>query len=263
MGRRKSFYVRANTDPGLDFHLVRKKTYTLEGKIIFSDGSAPKPWLQAIYSQDMKVFRADRALTSTWLGQEACDINANAGMFRCHSLLPGTYTLYFNISGFSGPVTDMPNEFAKVTYTVQPKENQSLTVQLHNVPDSVYTKPTTSPRGVLDLQTTCETAADGTPAIQVLAWGRGHSGGACYYMTLFGQPLLRLPTDTYTVNAFEAAFVRRDRSYLGRSSKFEALLMQHGVSMQIHVGQRSEAELPLVPTSKLIDIALASLQGTH
>ncbi len=50
---------------GIDFHLQRKRTYDLTGKIVFSDHSAPKPWPQAIYLQDLRVIRSDRSLTSS------------------------------------------------------------------------------------------------------------------------------------------------------------------------------------------------------
>lgn len=63
-------------------------------------------------------------------------------------------------------------------------------------------------------------------------------------MTFRNDTRLRLPEDKYNVNAFEAAFVERHfSSYLGRSSKVDALLMQQGASVYIHNGQTSEPVL--------------------
>lgn len=116
---------------GIDFHMHRKRTYVLEGKVIFSDRSAPKPSTEAIYSHDLQMFRTDRGLTSTWLGREIGNWNANAGTFRCHSLLPGTYTLYFDLSGGPGTAWNPPMQFAKASYTIQATARQlPLTVQL-------------------------------------------------------------------------------------------------------------------------------------
>jgi len=58
-----------------DFHLLRARTYTLEGKILFIDGANP----QTIHSQSMQVIREDSALTLTWRGREMCSIDASAG----------------------------------------------------------------------------------------------------------------------------------------------------------------------------------------
>jgi hypothetical protein len=71
----------------------------------------------------------------------------------------------------------------------------------------------------------------------VRAWGHGYAGGACYYMNFLGRTGIELPKDHYRVTAFEAAFVGRDHSYLGNSSKFEAALMQHGMLLDLEVGQ--------------------------
>ncbi len=238
----------------IDFHMQRKQTYSLKGKVLFSDGSAPDRW--KMYSHDLKMFRSDRALTSTWLGQETCDWNANAGTFRCDFVLPGTYTLYFDLS-------DWPNgstQFAEVNFTIGGTARQiAPTVQLHNVPADQFVAPRTSPVGFLDLGKACNTAVDNRPAIRVLAWGHGRTGGACYYMTFFGDTRLPLPEDTYIVNAFEASFVAWRTSSLGRNSQFEFFLMQHGTALHIRAGQTSEPVLPILTTKELINIALQSL----
>ena len=78
----------------------------------------PKPGV--VYSHNLRVFRSDRPFTSTWVGEEACDWDANAGTFQCNSLVPGTYTLYFD-----GPdATNRQTQFARVTYTVRSNANQ-------------------------------------------------------------------------------------------------------------------------------------------
>ncbi|MBV8551809.1 MAG: carboxypeptidase regulatory-like domain-containing protein [Acidobacteriaceae bacterium] len=248
---------------GIDLRMQRKRSYVLEGKVMFSDHSAPKPWPQAIYGHDLQMFRSDRALTSTWIGQEACDWNANAGAIRCHSLFPGTYTLYFDISGGPGAF-HMQTQFAEVSYTIRSTAKQlPLMVQLHNVPESRYLELKTGSSGTLDLRKVCESAEEGRPAIQVLAWGHGHAGGACYYMTFRNDTRLPLPEDKYIVNAFEAAFVPRHSSYLGENSKFEALLMQHGISVHIRDGQTSEPNLPVASTEEQINTALDSLRSAR
>jgi hypothetical protein len=243
---------------GIDFHMQRKRSYAFEGRVIFSDGSAPKPW--AVYDHDLKILRADRTLTSTGLAYERCDWDASTGTFRCSSLLPGTYTLYFDLSGMT---FNMPAQFARVSYTVQAKpKQQPLIVQLHNVPSERSQTPKTGPGGFLELRKVCGAAAADKPQIRLLSWGHGHAGGACYYMSFFGNTQLPLPEDTYTVNAFEAAFAPQ-RSHLGKNSKFEAVLMQRGVRVHIHVGRKSEPVLPVLTTSDLIDIALESLRQSH
>jgi uncharacterized protein YydD (DUF2326 family) len=78
-----------------------------------------------------------------------------------------------------------------------------------------------------------------------------------------GSTRLSLPKDYHTVNAFEAAFVRRGRSYLGDSSKFEAALMQQGTRIQVDVGQTSQPKLRVLKTSELIDVALTSVRAGH
>jgi hypothetical protein len=248
---------------GIDFHMQRKRTYSLEGKIIFNDRSAPKPWPRAIYSQDLCVLRTDRALTSTSVGQEFCRIDANAGTFRCDSLLPGDYTLYFRISAGLGAAGSLPPQAAKVRYDVKAAPRQTLTVQLKEVPNGgvVYKNSYKGPVGNLELGKVCAVAADGRPAIRVLAWGHGRAGAACYYMTFWGATSLPLPKDYYNVNAFEAAFVSRNHhSYLGNSSKVEALLMQHGTGVKLEVGETIKPSLPVLTTRQLIEIALSSLK---
>jgi hypothetical protein len=254
----------------IDFHMQRTRAYTLDGKIIFSDHSVPKPWPEAVSSQDLVVFRTDRSLTSTWLGREPCQIDANAGRFRCDSLLPGEYTFYFKVSpGFNvlpgpGAFSYKPTQVAKVRYYVQATDKHSPTVQLHDVPDGGvrYQMPHKGPEGNLDLRRVCATAPDGRPAIQVLAWGQKRAqGGACYYMTFFGNTRLRLPSDSYNVNAFEAAFIARKYSYAGNTSKFEDVLMQRGTRIKLDAGQTIEPSLPVLTTTQLIDIALTSLRA--
>jgi hypothetical protein len=249
---------------GIDFHMHRKRSYVLEGKVTFSDRSAPKPSTEAIYSHDLQMFRTDRGLTSTWLGKETCDWNANAGTFRCYSLLPGTYTLYFNLSGGPGTAWNVPMQFAKASYTIQATARQlPLTVQLQNLPDR-HLERKTGPSGILDLRKVCAIAKDGRAAIEVLAWGHNHSGGACYYMTLKDDTRLPLPEDKYNVNAFEAAFIERHFSlHVGRTSKVEALLMQHGIPVYIHGGQTSEPGSTVVSAEEQINMALASLRPAH
>jgi hypothetical protein len=160
---------------GVDFRMQRKRSYAFEGKVVFSDGSAPKPW--AIYVHDLRILRSDRALTSTWLGYEECNWNASTGTFRCYSLLPGTYTLYFDLSGMT---FNMPIQAGRVSYTVQAKaQQQPLTVQLHNIPRGQSQTPKTGPSGVLDLRKVCGAAASDKPQIQVLSWGHSHATAAC------------------------------------------------------------------------------------
>jgi hypothetical protein len=246
---------------GIDFHMQRERAYRLEGKIIFSDHSVPKPWPEAIYSQDLIVLRSDRSLTS--FAAERCEINANAGSFRCDSLLAGEYTFYFEIRAGLGAASNIPTQTAKVRYTVPAAANQIFAVQLHELPNYGvrYQMPYKGPGGNLDFEKVCSTASDGRPAIRVLAWGRGHAGGACYYMTFWDITRLRLPKDYYNVNAFEAAFMpEHHRSYLGNSSKFEEILMQHGTRIKLDLGQTIEPSLPILTTAQLINIGLSSLK---
>jgi len=237
---------------GFDFHLARGKTYPFEGKLILSDGSAPKHPPETMAA----VFRADRTLTSTYPGREDCE--ASTGNVRCGSLLAGTYTLYVTVPERLWPHS---SEFAKISFTVPSKNSQPMTIHLHSVPDSVEThSPEGVPHGVLDLRQTCDIAVDQVPAIEVMAWGRGHSARICPYM-LFRPREIPLPPDTYTVNAFEQAFMHGSyRNYLGDSEKVEALLMKHGSSVQIKTGQTRHPNLPLLSTSQIISIALAYLR---
>ena len=234
--------------------MQRKRSYGLEGKVVFSDGSPPKPW--GIYDHDVRMLRSDRAFASTWLERQKCGWNANTGTFRCYSLLPGTYTLYFDLSGIS---FQTPKQFARVTYTVQPNAKQPpLTVQLHNVPAKPSQTPKAGPSGFLDLRKVCGAAA-GKPQIEVLLWGHSPAAAPCYLMSFFGNTRLPLPEDTYTVNAFEDAFTLRN-AYLAEQSKFEGVLMQRGVRVRIRAGQKREPVLPVLTASDLIEIALKSLR---
>jgi len=240
---------------GVDFHMHRKRSYSIQGTVLLSNGSEPKYLPRASDFHFLETLRSDRALTSTPLGYEACDWNVEAGSFRCDSLLPGTYTLYFGL----GRGYNRPTQSAKVSYTVEATGTQRpLTVQLHNVPNGPSLISKTNPSGFLDTRKVCQATSADKPAIEVLAWGHGHAGSPCYYMATGADTPLSLPADTYTVNAFETAFLRRH--YLGRNPKFEALLMQHGVPVHIRVGQTSEPELPVLTTKELIDIGLKSLQ---
>jgi hypothetical protein len=235
----------------IDFQMQRKRSYVLEGKAVFSDGSPPKPW--ALYDQDVKMVRSDQAFASTWLERQECDWNASTGTFRCYSLLPGTYTLYFDLSGISFHI---PKQFARVTYTVQPNAKQlPLTVQLHNVPAKASQTPKAGPSGFLDLRKVCGAAAADKQQIEVLLWGHSPAAAPCYLMSFFGNTRLPLPEDTYTVNAFEAAFTLRN-AYLAEQSKFEGVLMQRGVRVRIRAGQKREPALPVITTGDLIEIAL-------
>lgn len=252
-----------NHRAGIDFHMQRKRASRLEGTIIFSDHSAPKPWPEAIYLQDLVVVRSDHGLTSTWLGWEPCQINANAGTFRCDSLVPGEYTFYFEIEPGLGAARNLRTQAAKVRCYVQAAAKQVLTVQLHNIAGGgvLSQRPYTGPGGILDFGNICATASDGRPAIQVLAWGQGRASGACYYMSFWGNAKLRLPKDYYSVSAFEAAFVARNHSYLGDSSKFEGVLMQRGTRVKLDVGQTIKPSLPVLTTAQLINIGLTSLRA--
>ncbi len=243
---------------GVDFHMHRERAYSLKGRIIFSDHLPPKPWSEVTYSQNLLVFRSDRALTSTSLGQEPCQINANAGAFRCDSLLPGEYTFYFEVSQGLGRNT--PRQTAKVRYKVPAGAKQTLTVQLQNVADDErYQTPYAGPGGNLDFRKVCATAPDGKPAIRVLVWGQGRVLGLCYYMTFRRNTSFRLPKDYYKVIAFEDAFVPRGHSF-GNSSKFEDVLVQHGTGIKLDLGQTIEPSLPVLTTTQLINIALTSLR---
>jgi hypothetical protein len=239
----------------IDFHMQRKRSYVLEGKVVFSDGSPPKPW--GIYDHDVRMLRSDHAFASIWLERQECGWNANTGTFRCYSLLPGTYTLYFDLSGISFQI---PKQFARVTYTVQPNAKQpALTVQLHNVPAKPSQTPQAGSSGFLDLRKVCGAAAADKPQIEVLLWGHRPAAAPCYLMSFFGNTMLPLPEDTYTVNAFEDAFTLR-HAYLAEQSKFESILMQRGVRVRIRAGQKHEPVLPVLTTSDLIEIALKSLR---
>ena len=251
---------------GIDFHLQRKRTYDLTGKMVFSDHSAPKPWPQAIYSQDLRVLRSDRALTSSsWLAFEPCQIDANAGTFRCDGLLLGEYTFYFEIEPGMGASNNITPQAAKVSYRVPDAARHPLTVQLRNLPQAGVRiqRAYADPGGVLDFGKVCAGLPDGRPAIDVLASGHGYARAACYYMTFLHRTTLTLPKDRYRLEAFEAGFVPRDRSYLGHSPKFEAVLVQQGTSVDLHVGQTLEPTLPVLTTRQLIGIALNSLRTDH
>lgn len=241
---------------GFDFHLARPRTYRLEANPVGSDGSTVDP-----FSGEVKVFRADRSLTSTQLGYEDCALNYQTGRILCPALLPGKYTLY--IQALEQRWTDTLAS-AKVDFTVVPKDNQRLTIQLHRVPENVRRRSLTEgPHGELNLNPPCEISADQTPAILVLAWGAGHSARLCTVSLIEKTMLMPLPPDTYTLNAIEYSFELRGnlRSRTGEGKKFESLLMSHGTAVRIQPGQTSTPpDLPLLRTSQLIDIALAYLR---
>ncbi|MBV9761310.1 MAG: hypothetical protein JO340_12160 [Acidobacteriaceae bacterium] len=251
---------------GIDFHLQRRPTYNLRGKIIFSDHSAPKPWPQAIYSQDLRVVRSDRSLTSSsWLAWEPCTIEANEGRFRCDGLLPGEYSLYFYVEPGLGASRNIRPQAAKADYRVPNAARQPLVVQLRNLPDGGVRiqRAYTGPGGVLDFGRVCAGSPDGRPAVRVLASGHGYAEAACYYMTFANRTDMHLPEDRYRVEAFEAAFLPKDRGYLGHSSIFEAILMQHGTLLDVQVGRTLRPSLPILTTRQLIGIALTSLRNEH
>ncbi len=153
---------------------------------MFSDHSAPKPWPQAIYSQDLRVLRSDRSLTSSsWLAFEPCQIDANTGIFRCDGLLPGEYTFYFEIEPGLGASNNITPRAAKVSYRIPDSARHPLTVQLRNLRNAcVRLHRAYAGRGaVLDFGKVCGGSPDGRPAIQVLASGHGYATAACYYMT--------------------------------------------------------------------------------
>lgn len=239
---------------GVDFHLRRERVYRLEGKMTFSDGSPVRPGPENF--QDLLLFRSTLGVTSTWLGEEDCFIYADDGKFRCDSIPPGEYTFYAEAS--SG---DAPAQAAKIQYSFDPAARQILSVQLHNrVNGGVQEKGAYAEAGgYLDFEKPCLSTQDGRPAIQVLAWGSRHVGGACYYMNAWGGTKLRLPEDEYRVNAFEAAFVLRDPSYLGSSRQFENLLMRQGSKFKLHAGQEIEPRLRVLTTAQLVDIAQNSV----
>ncbi len=268
-------YAKANTIPkareiillpgdqrgGIDFHLKRKRSYVLQGRSVFSDGTVPEPWPKAVYLHDLYVFRSDRAFTSTWLGQEDCDWNANTGEFRCSSLLPGTYTLYFELASGLGAASHIPTQFARVSYTVRTAANQPpLTVHLHPVPDSRSFGEPVGPSGSIDLSKVCGSAA-GRGAVEVLAWGKRHTRGvACYLMNSGGYTGLSVPEDVYSVTAFEKVFVQRG-FHLGSQSKFEDAVMQYGTKLHIEAGRTSQISLPVLSSKELIRIGLESLRA--
>lgn len=261
-GAQQILLLPGNHRAGIDFHMQRKRAYAMEGKMNFSDHSIPKLWLKATYFQDLTVFRSDRGLPSTWLGKEACRINADGITFRCESLLPGEYTFYFEGLPGRDAASNAPVQMFKVRYNVQATVKQVLTVKVQEFPNGgeQHQSPYAGPGGNLDFEKICATASDGRPAIQVLAWGQGRAGGSCYYMTLWWSTTrFLLPKGSYRINAFEAAFTRRGRSYLRDSTKFEEVLMQHGKRIELDMGQTTKPSLPVLATRQLIDLALTFL----
>jgi len=79
-------------------------------------------------------------------------------------------------------------------------------------------------------------------------------------MTFTRNTSFRLPKDYYNVIGFEDAFVPRNHSYLGNSSKFEDALMQHGTRIKLDRGRTIEPSLRVLTTTQLINIALTSLK---
>jgi hypothetical protein len=263
-GAREILLLPGDRKGDIDFHLQRRRTYDLAGKMVFSDHSAPKPWPQAIYSQDLFVVRSDRSLTSSsWLAQEPCEMNANAGTFRCDGLLPGEYTFYFEIEPALGSSRNITPQAAKVSYRVPNATHEPLKVQFQSLPGGgIRTqKAYRGHGGILDFGKVCAGAPNGRPAIQVLALGHGYATAACDRMLFWQHTTITLPKDRYRIEAFEAAFV--DNSYLGYSSKFEAVLAQQGTFADVDIGRTLEPSLPLLTTSQLISIALNSLRTDH
>jgi hypothetical protein len=234
----------------IDFHMQRKRSYALEGKVSFSDGSTANPW--HIYPHDVRIFRSDQALPTFWSRPEECNWNTDTGNLRCVSLLPGRYTLSFSLSASSLQPSE---QFARVSYTVEDNaKQQPLKVQLHGLPRKPPDVPKTGPSGYIDLGKVCGAAKASKPQVDVLMWGRGHAATLCYFASFLGETRRSLPEGTYTVNAYEAAFS------LGQQSKFEAILMRRGVRVHIRAGHTSKPVLPVHTTSDLIDIALDSLR---
>lgn len=263
-GAREILLLPGDIQENIDFHIQQKRAYDLTGKIVFSDHSTPKPWPQAIYLQDLCVVRSDRSLTSSSGAWEPCQIDANAGTFRCDGLLPGEYTFYFEVQPGQGAARHLRPQAAKVNFSVPGPARQPLTVQLQTLPNAGVQvhDAYAGPGGVLDFAKVCTAAPGALPAVRVLASGQGYVDGACYFMTFSRHTAIPLPSDSYRLNAFEAAFIHRwsHLSYLGTSSKFEALLMQHGTLVDLGVGQTLEPSLPVVTTTQLIRIALTSLR---
>lgn len=243
----------------IDFHMLRARAYSLDGTVAFSDLSKPKPWPEAIYLQDLIVFRSDRGVTSTSLGEESCQMDANRGTFRCDSLLPGEYTFYFQVSAGLGAASDLPTQAATVRYRVPAANTQHLKVQLHNVSGHrvVYQRPFEGAGGVVDFVKVCDAASGENAAIRALASGPGYAGLACYFTRFGASSSIRLPQGDYNVIAFEASILHRP---FGRGSKFEEALVQHGTRIRVEIGQTEKPSLPVLTTAQMIDIGLSALR---
>ena len=249
---------------GVDFHLRRKPSYSVEGRVVFSDHSAPKSFPEAIYFHDLKMLRTDHPLGSASLSWETCDWEANTGVFRCSSLLPGVYSLYFELSGGPGSAAGIATQFARVTYTVKESEKQvPLIVQLENAPKRRSITPPDGPTGFLDFRKACDSATQGRPAIEVWAQGHNAESRACYLVNYAYDTRWPLPEDAYAVTAFEASFFARPPSAFVTHSKLGSLLLQRGTAVSIRAGRTSEPELPVLRTKDLIEMALASLRLKH
>ncbi len=242
---------------GIDFHVLRKPSYPLKVDVIFDDHSVAKPYRQ--YELGFHILRADRALTSTYLGQESCDWVGNATV-QCAWLFPGTYSLYIDLS--DGPFPkDEQTQFAKTQLTMRPTLLQEhLTVQLHKVPAPMSIVMPKGPSGFLDTGKVCEAAVDGTPAIFALAWGHGHAGRKCYLLRFWGDTKLPVPVNDYRFIAFEEGFAIRN-SRLARYSKVEALIGQQGQAVNVQAGQTIRPAARVMTTGEVISLALDSLRS--
>jgi len=244
----------------IDFHIPRAKAYTLEGTVLFSDLSKPKPWPEATYFQDLVVFRSDRRLTSTSFGREPCQIDINKGTFKCDPLLSGEYTLYFQVSGGMGSASNQPTQAATVRYRVTAGRTQPLKVQLHSVSgeNAVYQSPFQGPGGLIDFTKVCDAVPQGMPAVRAVAWGSGYAGVNCY-LTRVGSPTsVRLPQGSYQVAAFEADILHRP---FGRGSSFEEALVQSGTRITVSTGRTETPALRVLTTAQIIEIGLSSLRA--
>jgi hypothetical protein len=242
---------------GIDLHVRRKPSYQLIVDVIFDDHSVAKPYRR--YELGFNMLRADRALTSTSLGQESYDWVGNATV-KCGWLFPGTYSVYIALSGGPFP-KDEQTQFAKTRYTMKhTASTEHLTVQLHKVPAPMPVVIPKGPSGFLDTGKPCETAVDGTSAIFALAWGHGHAGGKCYLLRFWGDTRLPVPVNDYKFIAFEEGFAVRN-TRLGGHSKVEALISQEGVAVDVREGQTIRPATRVMKTSEIISLALDSLRA--
>lgn len=241
---------------GIDFHLHREKTHSLEGQVTLSDGSIPKPGV--VYLHDLVALRSDRALSSTWLGHEDCDWAGDVRTFHCTFLSSGTYDLYFSLS----PLDSAAVQVEKMTVSVSPTPTQRvLNVRLHNLPE-LKNPSQRDQTGVLDFRRVCELSVDGRPAIQVFSSSeKMTTGAACYYMTFYNQTGLKVPPGSYTVNAFESVF-EPPRNPSGRAHllRFERTFANSALRVSVQSGRVSYPTPHVLTRTEMIDGILNSLR---